>query len=473
MNYLNVHMKKNLLPVLLLVTLSIACRKNPATSTTVTPVDPVEYNADWTTATHGNVTPDYATAYPQETINTIEITIGSANWSAIRSNMTSLYGSDFGSNAGGPPAPPGSTTSEPNYVDVTLKFNNKTWKNVGFRLKGNSSLTSAWRTGIYKLPFRLNFDEFEDKYPGVKNQHFYGFEEMTFSPGFKDQSLIREKITCDIFRSAGIPAPQTAFYKVYVDIGTGLKYWGVYCSVEVPDDNMIKNQFGEESGNIYKPESQLNNFDITNFEKKNNDSAADYTDVQQFVSILNNSLRTSNPAQWRSNLEAVFNMDHFAKYLAINNAIVNWDTYGIMAHNYYFYNHSTKKLLWIPWDNNEALSRSPGLTGTGGGGGPGSSALSLTMNEVTSGWPLIRYLADDPVYFQKYKDHMKTFNTTIFSQTAMEALIEKYHTLIAPHAIAEQAGYTYLTSASSFNNEKQVLKTHIANRKTLINTFVP
>lgn len=460
------------LSILLLFT---SCRKDPSVTQDV--IDPLVYNPDWTDATHGNVTPDYTTVFPQDAVNTIEITIGATKWASIRSNMTSIYGADFGSNVGGPPPGPGSTTTEPNYVDVTLKFNNKTWKNVGFRLKGNSTLRSAWASGNYKLPFRLNFDEFEDTYTGVTNQHFYGFEELTFSPGYKDQSLIREKITADIFRMGGIPAPQTAFYRVYVDIGAGLKYWGVYCSVEVPDDNMIKNQLSEESGNTYKPESTLSGFVASQFEKKNNETAADYSDVQQFISNLNSSLRTSNAAQWRTNLESNFNIDHFTKWLAINNAIVNWDTYGAMAHNYYLYNHSTKNLLWIPWDNIEALSKSPGITGTVSGGGPGGmSGLSLSMNEVTSSWPLIRFVADDPVYFQKYKEHLKTFRNTVFIQSEMDFLIDKYYNLISPYAIGangEQTGYTYLTSSASFTNEKQNLKTHISNRRSLILTYVP
>jgi spore coat protein H len=75
-------------------------------------------------------------------------------------------------------------------------------------------LRLAWQQGNYKLPIRLNFDEFEDKFIAITNQHFYGFEEMTFSPGAKDPSLIREKATSDIFRMAGIPAARTAFYRV-------------------------------------------------------------------------------------------------------------------------------------------------------------------------------------------------------------------------------------------------------------------
>ena len=464
-------MRLRIFLVLFAATVALSCRKN---SVTETAVSPTSYNPDWTETTHGNVPPDYATVFPQDNLNTIEITIGATNWQAIRTNMISLFGFDFGTRPGGAGGFP---PLEPNYVDVTLKFNNKIWKNVGFRLKGNSSLAQAWGTGNYKLPFKFNFDEFEDQYPGIKNQHFYGFEKLSFSPGFKDQSLIREKITADIFRLGGLPAPKTAFYRVFVDIGTGLKYWGVYCCVELPEDNMIKSQFGEESGNMYKPESRLQTFNSGEFEKKNNETAANFSDVQAFVTALNSGLRTTNPALWRSNLEAAFNMDHFTKWLAINNAVVNWDSYGKIAHNYYLYNHSTQKLMWIPWDNNEALTGSPGITGTPGPPGPGTPlGLSLSMNEVSSSWPLLRYTADDAVYYQKYKDYIKTFKNNVFTQAAMDVLIDKYYAMITPYAIGangEQVGYTYLVNSASFTNEKANLKTHISNRRTLITTFVP
>ena len=447
----------------------------------VTTVDPQSYNADWTDLSHGNVTPDYTTAFPQSSVNQIEISIGTDKWNAIRTNMKALYGYDFGAKAG---AGGGFPNSESEYVDVTLKFNNKTWKNVGFRLKGNSSLSQAWGQGIYKLPFRLNFDKFEDTYPGIKNQHFYGFEELTFSPGIKDQSLIREKVAADIFRLAGVPAAQTAFYRVYIDFGAGLKYCGVYAGIEIPEDNMVKSQFGEEKGNVYKPESKLASFVQSEFEKKNNEETPDYSDVQAFITALNSSLRTSNPAQWRSNLEQTFNVDHYLKYLAVNNAIVNWDVYGSMAHNYYLYNHTGKKLTWIPWDHNEALTGSPGISGstsTGGGGGPGmggggQNALSLSMNEVSSSWPLLRYVADDATYMEKYKSYLKSFKDNVFTESAMNALFDKYHNLISPYVIGangEQASYTHLTNSASFTSALASLKAHVSTRRALISTYVP
>lgn len=455
-----------------------ACRKeNSGEPGNLTATDTVKYNPDWTFASHGNAEQDYQRVFPQQSVNTIEITMTAAQWTSIKTNVRSIVGTDFGVAGGGPP--PATNATEPDYVDVSLTFNGKTWKNVGFRLKGNSTLRTAWQTGNYKLPFRLNFDEFEDKYPAITNQHFYGFEEMSFSPGAKDPSLIREKAASDIFRMAGIPCAQTSFYRVSIDFGSGLRYCGVYTGIELPDDNMIKEQFGEEKGNIYKPESNLTNFTISLFEKKNNETTADYSDVQQLVSILNSPTRTTAPAQWRTQLEAVFNVDHFLKYLAINNGMVNWDSYGVMAHNFYLYNHSVKKLTWIPWDHNEALNGNPGITGTTGGGGgqPGRSGLSLSMNEVAASWPLIRYIADDPVYMQTYKDQLKAFRNNILVESTMHAMFDKYYNLIQPHATGtngEQAGATYLTGgAAGLTTALTALKTHITNRRALIASYVP
>ena len=105
---------------------------------------------------------------------------------------------------------------------------------------------------------------------------------------------------------------------------------------------------------------------------KTNEDIADYSDVLAFYNILHSSIRNSYVEQWKSNLESVFDVDHFMKWLATNTVIQNWDSYGIIGHNYYLYNDPyTNKIVWIPWDNNEALTameREP---------------LSLSMTKVT------------------------------------------------------------------------------------------
>lgn len=473
-------------------------------------IDPVEAGlVDWTDETHGdNVAPNYDVVFPQDKVNSIEITMTAENWSAIRADMVSKAGNDFGvggNNQGGGQQPGGNggqgpvggggngqpggngggglggggldiIPGDPIYVPVSFKYNGKEWYKVGFRLKGNSSLSQAWSQGIYKLPFKLQFDEFEDDYPEIKNQRFYGFKELSMAPGHNDNSLMRDKIVADLFRSTGIPAAQTSFCKVYINFGEGLKYCGVYTMIEVIDDTMVASQFGEEKGNIYKPESTFQSFTQSNFEKKNNEDEANYNDVKAVITALNSSDRTSNPAQWRANLEKSFNVDHFLKYLAINNTIVNWDAYGAMAHNYYLYTPSaTQKVTWIPWDFNLSMTTSSTNGNQQGGGGAMGRGVSLEMTEVANSWPLIRYLADDATYLAKYKVYVQDFTKNYFTSNKMNAIIDKHYNLIAPYVIGtepEQTNYTFLTNAAAFSTGVEQLKQHVVTRNDVVNAYL-
>lgn len=449
----------------------------------ITP-DPITANSDWTTESHSNdADPNYDVVFPQNQVNTLEITMTAADWTAIKADMQTKSGTAFGAgggNQGGVPrngGVPGNGAGgldlipgDPIYVATTMKFNGKTWNKAGFRLKGNSSLSSTWRAGIYKLPFRLKMDEFEDTYPEIKDQRLYGFKELSMSPAFSDNSLIREKVVADIFRMGGVAAARTAFYKVYINFGDGAKYCGVYTMVEVIDDSMVKNQFGENKGNIYKPESTFQTYVQSQFEKKNNETTPDYSDVQAFVTALNSTDRTTNAAQWRANLEKTFNMDNYLKYLAINNTIVNWDAYGAMAHNYYLYNSPANKLTWIPWDHNMSMTNT-----AGGGGGMSRSAVSLAMTEVGTGWPLLRYVATDPVYYAKYKQYVRTFADNVFTTAKMNELFDKYTTLITPYVNGiekEVAPYTNLTNTAAFTSALATLKQHVVTRNQDVNTFL-
>jgi spore coat protein H len=495
-----------LLNFIILVSVCISCNKLNDTET----VDPIYAGlADWTEATHGKTDLNYNMVFPQDKLNTLEITMTTADWTAIRADMTAKTGKDFGVGgntqggggqigggvppAGGgqvgggiPPAGGGGGAAggggldiipgDPIYVPTSLKFNGKEWYKVGFRLKGNSSLSQAWSSGIYKLPFKLQFDEFETTNPEITNQRFYGFKEFSMSPGQGDASLMRDKVVSDLFRSAGIPAANTTFCKIHINFGDGLKYCGVYTMVEVIDDTMIKNQFGEAKGNSYKPESTFQTFTQANFEKKSNETEADYSDVQSVITALNATTRISNAALWRVNLEKVFNVDHFLKTLAINNTIVNWDAYGAMAHNYYLYTPTaTKKVTWIPWDFNLSMTAAAagGNNNQQGAGGAGMGrGVSLEMTEVAASWPLIRYLADDATYYAKYKAYVKDFNDNIFTSSKMNVIFDKNYNLILPSVMQEVAPYSYLSNTAVFTSAITQLKAHVVTRNQAVATFL-
>ena len=72
-------------------------------------------------------------------------------------------------------------------------YQGRTWWRVGLRDKGRSSLRFGYEEGVGKLPFRLDFDQFEDDNPDLADQRFWGFKKMTFANSH-EASLSRMKL---------------------------------------------------------------------------------------------------------------------------------------------------------------------------------------------------------------------------------------------------------------------------------------
>ena len=529
--------------------------------------------SNWTDATHSNqVAPNYDKVFAENKVHRIDIKIQSKDWALMQENMKELFGEGGqggpgGFNGGGNgerpmppdfelpegfpedwqpgdpipegledpfrrpengefPGPPGEggpggpggggpleSEENPIYRPATITYEGNTWEHVGVRYKGNSSLRSSWGN-TEKLPLRFDFDEFEDDYPEIDNQRFYGFKRLTLSSNWSDDTLIREKIAPDLFRKAGVPAARTAFYRVYIDHGEGSQYFGLYTMVEVPDAPMFQTQFLKDGGNLYKPSgrgAQFGSFNAEHFFKKTNEKQADFRDIEAIFRALHAD--RDDAATWRKNLEAVFDVEGFLKYLAVNNVIQNWDTYGSMAHNYYLYTDPGDNLVhWIPWDHNMSMGGGPGGGGGRPGGrpggfpgdppqatengqtpnntptsenvppqanerrgGPGGGAVSLSMAEVNDSWPLIRFLMDDPVYLERYKAHVKMAAETAFAPAETEALMRQAHTLIRPYVVGaegERPEATLLSSSDAFDTGIETLVQHVQSQHEAVQTFL-
>lgn len=406
---------------------------------------------DWTEATHSNLAdPDYTTVFPQDAVQRLDIVITSTEWAKVQSDLASM---------------PKTITEDnftPVWVTCELYHNGKQWYKTGIRVKGNSSLTSTYSSGIKKFSFKLDFDQYEDTYPAIKNQRFYGFKQLNLNNNYLDKSLMREKVAGDLFREYGLVSAKSSFCEVYIDTGSGSQYFGLYTLVEEVDDTVIKTQFTSNSGNLYKPDGTAATFasgsyNTSQLYKKTNEEAADYTDIKGLYDAVNSSLRTSSPEAWRTLMNSKIDMDLYLKYLAANTVIQNWDTYGKMTHNFYLYNDpSTSKLVWLPWDNNESLQ-----TGNMGG------AINLNLSGVSTTWPLINYIAADATYYATYKQYAKEFATTVFAPTKMTTTYTNTYNLIYASAAKEVTKYTFLTGGiSDLNTAVTTLKTHVSQRST-------
>jgi len=435
--------------------------------TTTDEITDADFEAtDWTDATHSkSADPDFDEVFDNSQVKRFDFVVTSERWQSMLDDMTGLYG-EFGQRSSSQGL--SDIDEDPIFVPTDVYYNGTQWYRVGIRFKGNSSLQTSWEQGILKLSFKMDFDEFEDDYPQIDNQRFYGFKKFSLKNNFDDQSLLREKVAADVFKSSGIAVSNTAFYTVYIDHGNGPEYFGLYTLVEEIGDTVIETQFINDDGNLYKPEDGGANFvegsfSEENFEKKTNEDDEDWSDIIALFDALHDDTRISAPATWRENLEAVFDVDGFLKYLAVNGIIQNWDTYGLMTHNYYLYNNpETSKITWIPWDNNEALQ-----DGKMGG------ALDLDFSNLeSSSWPLIAKLYADDVYKTRYNNYLLEVINDIFETNSIQATYDNYSSLIEPYATTELSGYSFLNRADDFYIAIEQLKEHAEDRAEAVDNYL-
>ena len=426
---------------------------------------------DWTDETHSkSVDPNYDEVFDKSQVKRLDFVVSSERWQSMLDDMTANYGT-FGQSSQPRRAVDDNlidTDEDPIFVPADVYYKGKQWYRVGIRFKGNSSLQSAWQAGILKLSFKMDFDEFEDQYPQIDNQRFYGFKKFSLKNNYDDKSFLRESVASDLFRAAGVPVSHTSFYQLYIDHGNGPEYFGLYTLVEEVDGEVLDTQFESDDGNLYKPEDGSANFvegtfSSEDFTKKTNEDEEDWSDIEALFLALHDSSRTSDPSTWRSNLEALFDVDGFIKYLAVNTMMQNWDTYGLMPHNYYLYNNPENgKLTWIPWDNNEALQ-----DGKQGG------ALALDFsNLASSSWPLIAKIYADDTYKAKYDSYLSEFKTNIFNANNMYTTYDSYEALIEPYATSEVSGYSFLNNSSEFATAISELKTHVSSRESAVESYL-
>jgi hypothetical protein len=266
----------------------------------------------------------------------------------------------------------GTTPCGTEYVRGTLRVAGWELADVGIRFKGNSSLDGVARIadgqpGAGRYSFKVKTDEF------VQGQDLDGIGTLNLHNSFMDPSLLREHLAYRAFRQAGVPASRTAF----VDLWVNGERWGFYVSVQEVDKAFLRQHFGDDAGNLYKPEygplvyrgDSIHDYATTvtgsggatiaqvpgdvAYQKKTNEKAADFSDLIALMEVLSNA-----PEQgFEEAVRAVLDVDRLLDALAVYAVIVALDGYGGgLSQNYYLYRApATGRFSFIPWDLNNAF----------------------------------------------------------------------------------------------------------------------
>jgi uncharacterized protein (TIGR03437 family) len=328
------------------------------------------------------------------------------------------------------------TTADP-YYPCRFQSGSTVLGKIGCRFKGNSSFR---RNGI-KKPFKLDFNEFDD------NANFLGLKKLNLNNFDLSPDFMREKLLHDL---AGkyVGALRSVYVRLYVNDA----FYGLYLGVEQPDKQMMQSRYGEdEDGNLYEAEEQLgggagaarptlaylgpNQSAYQNvYLLKTNEEANDYSGLIQFLDLLNNTSTAELPAK----LEPVCDVENWLYWMALNNLVVNLDSYLGVAAEYYLYDRDRDgKFVHIQWDHNESF----GITGDGT---PRLANPFITdpfylpgNGTGTNARPLLQKLWAVDAYKRLYLRMQGRFLREGFNPTAMSARVTQLASLIREHVNAD------------------------------------
>lgn len=275
------------------------------------------------------------------------------------------------------------STQEKEWIEATVVIDGVTVEKVGMRLKGNSSLrgvaTGTGAANPQTLPWLIRFDKYVD------GQTYQGHTDVVVR-GNSSKTSLNEAVALELIGLAGEPTQQS--------FATGFRINGgpevLRLAIELPNDDWDGASFSSE-GILYKAESTGD----YSFRGDDPDSYKDVFDQEtdtddqnlepliDFLDFINNSSDAAFGAELGQHLD----VNAFARYLALQDLVVNFDDIDGPGNNSYLrYDEATKKFTVLSWDMNLAFGSSPGgMAGQGAVGGAGGPRVGGPGGQLPAG----------------------------------------------------------------------------------------
>ena len=249
---------------------------------------------------------------------------------------------------------------------------------IGFRTRGNvysrqplQNENGELQPNHFKISFNRNYN------PINVNRTVFELEEIDLKQNKNgDTTYITEKFSLDLFKHIGVYAAHATLVELNIKIGDENHLYGVYTAFEPIDNQFIKRRFekAENDGPLYKSLWQqfgpanlgypIRNYaigirdEMTNYrpsyDLKTNKKTENHDALKYFIRDINNW----SDERFITDIESLFEVDLFLRYLAVGVLLGNPDDYRAMGNNYYLYQTSqSKKWMLIPYDYDHGLGQ--------------------------------------------------------------------------------------------------------------------
>jgi spore coat protein H len=302
------------------------------------------------------------------------------------------------------------------FIRADVVVNGVSYTNVAMRQKGGGTADGTARG---RPPLHLN----------LKGRKIAGVQKLSFNNNFFDTSYLRDVLSYKLCNDFGVPAPRTAFAKLYLKSSPreSPTCLGLYTATEIVDEAWVSEHLGRKDGLLMKPRAplftQVRDWKVM-AERAVPKTASTEAEQARMVALAR-FVNTASDDTFARELPSYIDVDNFLRFLVINVALANLDSYFAMAKNYYLYlNPSTGKLAWIPWDFDLSF-----------GGhflfGSPEQRINLSIDRASEDRLFTRLLTIRQVK-QRYHALMREFLDKHFQPAAIAQQIDQLAALIEP-----------------------------------------
>ena len=131
------------------------------------------------------------------------------------------------------------------YRACHVAVDGESYRNVGLRAKGNTSLSSVSQMGSDRYSFKLEFDQYDG------SQTYHGLDKLCLNNLIQDNTYMKDYLTYQMMGAFGVDSPLCSY--AYITVNG--EDWGLYLAVEGVEDGFLRRNYGSGHGELYKPDS--------------------------------------------------------------------------------------------------------------------------------------------------------------------------------------------------------------------------
>ena len=137
------------------------------------------------------------------------------------------------------------TCESETYSTCGVVIDGESYKNIGIRAKGNTSLNSVRSMDSQRYSFKLEFDQYEN------GKTYHGLDKLSLNNLIQDNTMMKDYLVYQMMRDYGVDTPLCSY--VYITVNG--EDWGLYLAVEGVEDSFLQRNYGSDNGELYKPDS--------------------------------------------------------------------------------------------------------------------------------------------------------------------------------------------------------------------------